>query len=46
MPPFVYSKIDQPIPINVADNDRVLNSMALQVVLIQWNPGKRLSIQC
>ena len=33
-------KLEQPIPVSVADNDSVLNGIALQDVPIQWGPGK------
>ncbi len=33
-------KLDHPIPVSVADNDSVLNGIALHDVPIQWGPGK------
>lgn len=33
-------RLEQPIPASVADNDSVLNGIALQDVPIQWGPGK------
>ena len=33
-------KLDQPIPVSVADKDIVLSGIALQDVPIQWSPGK------
>ena len=33
-------KLEQPIPVSVADNDSVLNGIPLQDVPIRWGPGK------